>query len=393
LDGQRLSLLREKMDPIASVSAGIKWSTRREEADTVLVVVLTSNWAASESGELSSAAGDALGPNDTRLLRFDATNLGRWDSSLLVFLSSLRLLAAQRKIAFDDSGLPLAARKLLASVPAQEPTVDRAAVRHGFVERLGFTVSAGAAEGVAITTLVGDQLLRARTALAGRARMRLVDLFSSMYEAGIAALPMVALVNVLVGAILAFVGAVQLRRFGADIYIANLVGVAEIREMAAVMTAIVIAGRTGAAYAAEIAAMQGTEELDALRVIGIPVQEYLILPRALSLTLMMPVLYLYASAVGILGGLVVAVATLNLSAQNFIEQTRAAVSFHEVVFGLIKSLTFGALIAITGCRIGLKAGRSAMDVGHAATTAVVAGIVGVIALDALFAVCANAMGI
>jgi phospholipid/cholesterol/gamma-HCH transport system permease protein len=248
-------------------------------------------------------------------------------------------------------------------------------------------------EGVATTTLFGDQTIRAWAAVAGRARMRGVDLVACMYDAGIAALPMVALVNVLVGGILAFVGAVQLRRFGADIYVANLVGVAEIREMAAVMTAIVIAGRTGGAYAAEIAAMKGTEELDALRVFGIPVPDYLILPRVVALTVMMPLLYLYASAVGILGGLAVAVATLNLSAETFIAQTRAAVSSHELVFGLAKSLAFGALIALAGCRIGLKSGRSAMDVGHAATTAVVAGIVGVIALDALFAVCANALGI
>lgn len=382
------------MTPTGPISPEIKrpgWSTRREGNDTVLV--LSSDWATSEPVNAPGAYAAALGPNDTHLLRFDASHLGRWDSSLLVFLSELRLLAAQRKIGFDDAGLPTAARRLLALLPAQAPPIDRVAVPHGFVDRLGHAVGAGFAEGVAIVTLVGDQLIRAKIAVSGKARMRSVDLFRCMYEAGLGALPMVALVNVLVGAILAFVGAVQLRRFGADIYVANLVGVAEVREMAAVMTAIVIAGRTGGAYAAEIAAMRGSEEIDALRVIGIPVQEYLILPRAVALTVMMPVLYLYASAVGILGGLVVSVATLNLSAQTFIAQTRAAVSLHEVGFGLLKSLAFGALIAIAGCRIGLKAGRSAMDVGRAATTAVVAGIVGVIALDALFAVCANALGL
>ncbi len=334
-----------------------------------------------------------LEPNETRLLRFDASRLGRWDSSLLAFLWALRGLAAQRQINFDDAGLPVAARRLLALLPAQAPAAAPPAVRQLLVERLGRAVMSLFAEGVAPATLIGDQLIRARAALSGRARMRAVDLVGCMYDAGIAALPMVALVNVLVGGILAFVGAVQLRRFGADIYVANLVGVAEVREMAAVMTAIVIAGRTGGAYAAEIAAMKGTEELDALRVIGIPVSDYLILPRAVALTVMMPVLYVYASAVGILGGLVVAVTTLNLSAENFIAETRSAVSAHEVVFGLGKSLAFGALIAVAGCRIGLKSGRSAMDVGRAATTAVVASIVGVIALDALFAVCANALGI
>jgi len=204
---------------------------------------------------------------------------------------------------------------------------------------------------------------------------------------------MVALVNVLVGGILAFVGAIELRRFGADIYIANLVGIAQVREMAAVMTAIVMAGRTGGAYAAEIASMQGSNELDALSVLGVPIQDYLILPRVLALTLMTPLLYLYGSCVGILGGFAIAVSMLDISPELFMAQTRDAVTMSQFVFGLAKSIAFGALIAIAGCRIGLKAGRSATDVGHAATRAVVVGIVGVIMVDAVFAVCANALNI
>jgi phospholipid/cholesterol/gamma-HCH transport system permease protein len=204
---------------------------------------------------------------------------------------------------------------------------------------------------------------------------------------------MVALVNVLVGAILAFVGAIELRRFGADIYIANLVGLAQVREMAPVMTAIVMSGRTGGAYAAEIASMQGSNELDALRVLGIPLQDYLVLPRVLALTLMTPILYLYGSAIGILGGFAVAVSMLNISSELFIEQTRSAVTMDQIAFGLTKSFAFGALIALAGCRIGLRAGRSATDVGHAATSAVVVSIIGIIMLDAVFAVCANALGI
>ena len=222
--------------------------------------------------------------------------------------------------------------------------------------------------------------------------MRSTDLIACMRDAGITALPIVTVVNVLVGGILAFVGAIQLRRFGADIYIANLVGVAVIREMAALMTAIVMSGRTGAAYAAEIATMQGTEEIDALRAIGIPVHDYLVMPRVCALTTMMPLLYLYGSAAGILGGFAVAVAMLNLSPETFIAQTRGAVAGSEVLFGLTKSIAFGALIAIAACRIGMKAGRSSADVGHAATRAAVTGIVGVIVLDAVFAVCANALG-
>jgi phospholipid/cholesterol/gamma-HCH transport system permease protein len=152
-----------------------------------------------------------------------------------------------------------------------------------------------------------------------------------------------------------------------------------------------MSGRTGGAYAAQIATMVGNEEIDALRAIGIPIYEYLILPRIVALTFMMPLLYLYACAVGIFGGFVVAVAMLNISPEAFLEQIRQSVTGGQIVFGLMKSITFGIMIAIVGCRRGLKAGRGAADVGQAATSSVVIGIVGVIALDAVFAVCANAV--
>ena len=176
-------------------------------------------------------------------------------------------------------------------------------------------------------------------------------------------------------------------------YIANLVGVAEVREMAPIMTAIVMSGRTGSAYAAEIATMQGTEELDALRAIGIAVEDYLVLPRVIALSFMMPLLNLYAAAIGILGGFCIAIVMLHISAQTFLEQIGDAVDITEVMLGIVKSIVFGAWISIAGCRIGLRAGLSSSDVGHAATTASVTGIVGVIVLDAIFAVCANALNI
>ena len=227
----------------------------------------------------------------------------------------------------------------------------------------------------------------------GRAQFRLVDLIGLMRDAGASALGIVAVVNVLVGGILAFVGAVQLQRFGAEIFVANLVGVAVVREMAAIMTAIVMAGRTGGAYAAQIAAMQGAEEIDALKALGVSIQDYLILPRVAALTLMTPLLYLYGCAFGLLGGFLVAISTLDLSASSFIDQVQSAVNANQFWIGLSKSMAFGLLVALAGCRLGLKAGRSAADVGQAATAAVVAGIVGVIAVDAIFALCANALGI
>ena len=359
------------------------WSVR--ESGGVSCLALSGDWS------VGTSAVPATLPAADRPVCFNADALGTWDSSLLVFLADLRQRTAARKLAFDPAGLPEPARRLLALLPVSGIRPAPVPRRPFWIARLGRVATGMFAELTDVTALVGDTVLRSAAALAGRARMRPTDLLGAMRDAGIGALPIVAVVNLLVGGILAFVGAVQLRRFGADIYVANLVGVAIVREMAALMTAIVMAGRTGGAYAAEIASMQGTGELDALRVTGIPIPDYLLLPRILALTAMMPLLYLYSSAIGILGGFVVSVAMLHLSAASFQTQLLGSLSGSQILFGFGKSITFGALIAVAGCRIGLRAGKSATDVGHAATSAVVAGIVGVIALDAVFAVCANAL--
>jgi phospholipid/cholesterol/gamma-HCH transport system permease protein len=246
---------------------------------------------------------------------------------------------------------------------------------------------------VSVATLVGQMVLRAGAAVTGRLQSRAGDILQLMSEAGGHALGIVAIVNALVGGILAFVGAVQLRRFGTQIYVADLVGIATAREMAAIMTAVVMAGRTGGAYAAQIATMQGNEEIDALKVLGIPVHDYLVLPRVLALVAMMPLLYTYACAVGLLGGFIVSLATLDLTAAAYFRETQAAVTYTNLLIGATKSIAFGIVVALAGCHIGLRAGRSSAEVGRAATSAVVAGIIGIIALDAVFAVCTDVLGI
>jgi phospholipid/cholesterol/gamma-HCH transport system permease protein len=223
--------------------------------------------------------------------------------------------------------------------------------------------------------------------------MRPVDLLANIRDAGPDSLLIVSIVNFLLGAILAFVGAVQLEKFAAGVYVADLVGIAMVREMAAVMTAIIMAGRTGGAYAARIATMLGNEEIDALTVTGIPVSSYLILPSVLALVITMPLLYLYGCLVSMVGGCVVAVAMLHVTLAGYVTQTLGAVPFSQFIFGFIKAIVFAVFIGLISCRIGLKAGRSAADVGIAATRAVVVGVVGVIAIDSLFAVIANAIGI
>ncbi|MFO1025636.1 MAG: ABC transporter permease [Acetobacteraceae bacterium] len=358
-----------------------------------LVLRLSGDWIA-QSGEipafppadLPAAAGNAAAGS----LALDIAGVGRWDSGLIAFLWDVKHAAASSGLVLDTDRLPPAARTLLGllpDTPAEPPAPPRP--RFNPFARLGaFSLNAIAELGV-VSLLLSAASRGAIRALAGRARMRPVDLLGNIRDAGPSALAIVSVVNFLVGAILAFVGAVQLRKFAADIYVADLVGLALVREMAAVMTAIIMAGRTGGAYAARIATMQGNEEIDALTVVGIPVADYIVLPAILALAFTMPLLYLYGCLVGIFGGFVVAIAMLTITPAGFMNETIWAVGLDQFIFGFVKSIAFAILIGVTSCRIGLKAGRSAADVGTAATHAVVTGIVGVIALDAVFAVIAN----
>jgi phospholipid/cholesterol/gamma-HCH transport system permease protein len=364
----------------------------RPEGDTS-IVVLRNDWTSTDATAESLRIVPALERAGLKAIGFETQQLARWDSSLLVFVSALKVGAARKAIRVDESGLPAAARDLLkllvVEIHPPAPRVPRSTLR----EWLGrWALSQGALWDQS-ATLVGEQILGTTAWVRGRAKLRVTDLFRCLQDAGIGALPMVALVNLMVGGILAFVGIVQLRRFGASIYVADLVGVGVVREMAPLMTAIVMSGRTGSAYAAELATMQGSDQIDALRAFGIPIYDYLILPRVTVLTAMMPLLYIYGSAIGISGGFAVAVIMLRLSPQTFVSELRGAVTGAEMLFGLSKSIVFGAWIGLVACRIGLDAGRGTNDVGAASTRAAVQGIAGVIVLDALFAACANAWGI
>jgi len=372
-----------------SAEAGHGW-TVAVEGDTARVV-LTGDWVARTDGVDLAAARQILASR-VGALTFDARGLGHWDSALIAFLLRLRDAAGDGGVAFDEGGLPQAARRLLGLAPR---AAAKASAPPGppLLDRVGLWAIDAAAEAREGAALIGNLVLRGGMAMRGGAAVRASDIIEAMFDAGAAALPIVITVNLLVGGILAFIGATELRQFGAGLYVANLVGVGMVREMAALMTAIIMAGRTGGAYAADLAAMEGAEEIDALRAIGIPVFDYLILPRVAALTAMMPLLYLFGCAVGILGGLCVGAATLHITATAFFVQARGALSGVEFGLGLAKSLSFGALIAILSCRVGLRAGRSAAAVGQAATSAVVASIVGVIALDAMFDLCADVLGV
>ena len=207
------------------------------------------------------------------------------------------------------------------------------------------------------------------------------------------ALPIVSLICFLVGLILAFIGAIQLQLFGAQIYVADLVGIAMVRLMAAIMTGIVMAGRTGGAFAAQLGTMQVNQEIDALKTLGISPMEFLVLPRMLALALMMPLLCLYANIMGILGGMVVGVGMLNIGFIEYYNETAKAIGLWNLGIGLFSGCVFGVIVALAGCMRGMQCGRSASAVGDAATSAVVTAIVGIILSTAVITVLCNMLGI
>lgn len=212
-------------------------------------------------------------------------------------------------------------------------------------------------------------------------------------ECSAEALPIVSLISLLVGLILAFVGAIQLKLFGAQIFVADLVGIGMVRAMGAIMTGIIMAGRTGASFAATIGTMQVNEEIDALQTTGVSPIDFLVLPRMLALSIIMPLLVIYADLMGILGGLIVGVFGLDLNIVEYYNETTKAVSLTNFWIGLFSGFVYGILIALSGCMRGMQCRRSASAVGDATTSAVVTGIVSIVLATAVITVICNILGI
>ena len=315
----------------------------------------------------------------------------RWSPGDAAFLARLlrELEASGQRVALE--GVPRELEKLLALARASPAVPVPADRRPGLPERVGLRTLGTIDGALAFVALLGEVVLLLPRFFVARAKVRGAEVMEVLAESSSRALPIVALVNALMGAILAFVGAIQLKAFGAGIYVANLVGIASVRELTPMLVAIVLAGRTGASFAAHIATMQGNEEIDALEVLGVSPAEFLVLPRAVALGLLMPLLYVYGCAFALVGGMAVAMSVLDLSPAAYAAQTQHAIGDAHFFIGGLKALVFGSLVALIGCHHGLRASRSAAGVGAATTAAVVSSIVGVIALDAVFALCANAL--
>jgi len=326
---------------------------------------------------------------------FETDRITGWDSSLVTFLMDIHQCCSANNIVLENDGLPNGVKKLveLATAVPERKGARKESARESFLARVGTSAIAQWQSASELLAFIGEAVVASSKFLVGKASYRRSDLTLLIQECGVDALPIVALISFLVGMILAFVGAVQLMMFGAQIFVANLVGIAIVRVLGAVMAGIVMAGRTGAAFAAQLGTMQVNEEIDALKTMGMSPIEFLVLPRILALVLMMPLLCIFADLMGLLGGLMVGVGLLDIGLIQYLNQTQASLNLNHFFIGIFQAAVFGILVALAGCLKGMACGRSASAVGDATTSAVVTSIIAITVATAIITVVCNVLGI
>jgi phospholipid/cholesterol/gamma-HCH transport system permease protein len=328
-------------------------------------------------------------------IRFVTANLGQWDSLLVTELIRILDCAGHQGVVVDKSGLPETIQGLLALVYTVPERSDarRPHSENSWRSALFAQVWLMAAHAREMLVFVGDVARSLFLVCCGKQRFRHGDFWLYLQECGPSALPIVTLISLLVGLILAFVGALELSLFGAQIYIANLVSLGMTREMGGLMTAVIMSGRTGAAFAAQLGTMHVNDEIDALKTMNLDPMAFLVVPRMLALILILPLLCLYADLMGMIGGGLVAVNLFDVSLIEYVDRTTHAVKLADFLVGFVKCSVFGVLIALSGCMRGMQCGRSASAVGDAATSAVVTSIVFIVVADSVMTILCNRLGI
>ena len=346
------------------------------KGDQGLEVILAGRWCLDQALPSWEVLRSDLDRHDLQRLFFRADHLDDWDTGLLAFLTGVLQFCARHDIAVDCNELPTGVRHLLRmAFAAPEQTIDsRRHSEAGILSRLGVATLDFCRGFPEMLTFLGEVTLSMGRLLTGRAQFRQSDFWLEVEEVGPRALVIVTVISFLVGLILAYLGADQLRLVGAQIFIADLVAIGMVREVGALMTGIIIAGRTGAAFAAQLGTMQVNEEIDAFRTLGVSAIDFLVLPRILALMLMVPLLTLYASFVGMSAGLLVAYFIFDIGFFEYYTETLRALEIKHFMVGLSKGSVYGAMVAFAGCLRGMHCGRSAEAVGEAATSAVVTAI-------------------
>jgi phospholipid/cholesterol/gamma-HCH transport system permease protein len=317
-------------------------------------------------------------------LGFDAAELGTWDSSLLAFLLQASDHCEEQGWRIEVDGLPEGIAGLLELARAVPEELEASPPPPAsFAARVGTSGLSIYHRSLISLAFVGEVGMSLANLVRRRSRFRWRDFWVVVQSNSSGALPIVGLIAFLVGLIIAFLGAVVLQRVGAGYYVSYLVGYGMLREMGALMTGIIIAGRTGAAFAAELGSMKISEEIDALETMGVSPVDHLVLPRVLGLFVTMPLLTLYSMFVGLFGGMLVALVLLDLSFTQFLGGLRMAVTLSDALLGLFKGTVFGLIIGVVGCMRGMQTGSDASAVGRSATSAVVTGITLVILANAI----------
>ena len=367
----------------------------KRQREGELLVVLSGSWRLASSLPSAGELQKQIDPNQVQRIAFETDELKDWDSGLLTFLIRVKEFCSQKEIQFEAGGLPEGVRRLLtlaAAVPEREGARKKVK-KEVLLDLIGAKTIVFWRSTMEMVNFLGEASVAFGRLLTGRASFRRSDLMLLLQECGAQALPIVSLISVLVGLILAFVGAIELKMFGAQIFVADVVGIGMVRIMGAIMTGVIMAGRTGAAFAAQIGTMQVNEEIDALQTLGISPVEFLVLPRMVALIVMMPLLCLYADLMGILGGIVVGTGMLDLSLTQYLNRTREAVTMTQLWIGLFHGTVFGVLVAMAGCLRGMQCGRSASAVGEATTSAVVTSIVAIVVATAVITFACELLGI
>jgi len=325
---------------------------------------------------------------------FSTKELGAWDSSLVVFLFYLAKLGNAADIDINLKTLPKNLERLInLALKVDRKPQSKHLSRLPFLESLGehtLVIIEASLKSIRFVKGILKSFVRF---CKSKAIMRKVDFLFALEDCTYKAVGIVSLVSFMVGLILAFVGAIQLKAFGAQIYVASLVAIGMLRIMGAIMMGIIMAGRTGASYAATIGTMQVNEEIDALKTMGIPISDFLVIPRITSLIIAMPFLTILADIMGILGGAAVGITILGISPQEYWQYTRDALAFNDFFVGLFYSIVYGFIIAACGCYYGINCGRDADSVGIATTRAVVSAIVWMIVATGILTVIFEVLGI
>ena len=365
----------------------IEATARLSVLDGVAVMSISGDWLLSKPRTPATRIEKSLTAGIAKLT-FDTKSLGAYDSALVCMLFKIYQTCQQMGIVFDDNSLPEGPRELLRLAVAV-PEANAAKKNSGKSNILG-KVGIRALDVLGAfedqSRFIGEISIASIKAAFGRARYRLVDLLTIIQKTGPEALPIVALISFLVGLILAFVGAIQLAKYGSEIFVADLVGIAKVREMGAIMVGIVMSGRTGASFAAELGSMKVNEEISAFRTFGISPIEFLVFPRIIALVMMFPLLTIFANVIGMLGGMVIGVGMFDISYEQYANRTLAALDLIQISTGVGKSFIFGIIVACIGCKMGLQCEKSSAGVGQATTSSVVQSITWIIVADAIFAV-------